>query len=414
MTIGELFVKLGFQISGQDQLEAIDKKTNQLADSSQKLAKQMAVVSAAVTIVFTKMLAASLSVAKFGATTGLSTDSLQQWEYTAAKFSVSGEEVASTFKNIQTAQAAIALGQGNIAPWQLLGIDPRQDPNEVLMQIHDRIIGMRADVARFVTSQMGIGEGMFTVLYDTNMTYGDLQKKFQQTKKNQEDILVINKALEQMGMRIEAIGGKFLIAFKDPILNAIDYVGRLIDKFANMYALYEKGDPIVKAQVETLVKLVEVISLLGAGLSALIVIGTAAGALLNLITFFQALYSLLILISPEIWPIIAGLTAIYGLYQAISKYNSAHPDGTPRPQTPMMGGAKFDSTGWWDILPKQFLPESMRYHDPYFDKPAAAGATNNNTFNIHSTDPKVAAAEVANILNVRNSGVNAQIPKRGQ
>jgi hypothetical protein len=42
-----------------------------------------------------------------------------------------------------------------------------------------------------------------------------------------------------------------------------------------------------------------------------------------------------------------------------------------------------------------------------------APVTNNNTFNIQSNDPKAVANEVSSILNVRNSGVNAQLSVYG-
>jgi uncharacterized protein Yka (UPF0111/DUF47 family) len=242
MTIGELFVKLGFKIEGESQLTDVLNRVNTASSAFVKFGEGLTSVSNKLTDVILHSVSASLALSKFSVTTGLSTSMLQEWQYTAGKFSVSGEEVANTFKNIQNAQAAIALGQGNIAPWQLLGIDPRQNPEEVLMQIHDRIINMREDVARFVTAQMGIGEGMFAVLKDPTMTIGQLHEKFKQTEQDQKNLLKLNEQLEHLKFQLVALSTKFVSAFGDKLEGLLEKLFKIVDQGADFLIWLNSGD----------------------------------------------------------------------------------------------------------------------------------------------------------------------------
>jgi len=179
MTIGELLVKLRFSITGEQNLSVIENRLQTAGNLAGALATRLTIATTALGVIAYKALNASVALSKFQQVTGISSRDLQQWQYAAAKFGVAGDEVATTFKNIEQAQAGIALGEGNIAPWQLLNIDPRQDPRKVLLDIHDRIQGMQPAMARFVTSQMGIGEDMFVFLSQANIQYGELNKKFE-------------------------------------------------------------------------------------------------------------------------------------------------------------------------------------------------------------------------------------------
>ena len=146
---------------------------------------------------------------KFKLATGLSTQELQQWQYAAAKAGVNGAEVANSLKSIQTAQAQIALGQGNIAPWALLGINPNQDPNKALWEIHERIKesgGMAPGMARLLTSQLGISEEMFQFLRRDNLELDELNRKLRLSDTAVKSFDKFNQASGQLSANFSALG----------------------------------------------------------------------------------------------------------------------------------------------------------------------------------------------------------------
>lgn len=421
MTVGELFVKLGFKLEGESKLTDVMNRVNTASSAFTKLGEELTTVSTKITEVILHSLSASLALSKFSVSTGISTRTLQEWQYTASKFSVTGEEVASTFKNIQNAQAAIALGQGNIAPWQLLGIDPRQDPEQVLLQIHNRIINMREDVARFVTSQMGIGEGMFAVLNDANMTYGQLHEKFIQTKKDQENLLRLNEQFEHLKYQLVAISDKFVSSFRPQIESVLEKLLHLVDVGADFIIWLNSGDEKAQTFKNTLGEVLVILLQVG---PAILAIATAVKVLTGALTVLQGLGIIKLLSNPALVEMLVAGFGVYSAYKFIGEKGAEIIDQEKNKGKSLQqikseniglamamagsGESPFDSFKLRDFSDLLFKPTG------FSGLTTAPAITNNNNFNIQSSDPKAVASEVSVILNTRNSAANAQIPKRGQ
>lgn len=202
MTIAELFVKLGF-VTDTNDLEKVDKQLKAGEASARKLAVGIGVVDAAMIALMKGMLGVAVGFQKFRLETGLSTDQLQRWQYAAHLANVSGAEVEGALKSIQDAQAAIKLGEGNIAPWQLLGIDPRQDPFKVLEEVHQRIQNLDPAVARHVTAQMGISDDMFQFLRRRDLGLDQFREQLVLTQRQEEEMLKLNKQWQQFTWQME-------------------------------------------------------------------------------------------------------------------------------------------------------------------------------------------------------------------
>lgn len=114
---------------------------------------------------------ASVAYEQFSAETGASIKELQRWKAVADQVSGSGDAVAESIKAITLNQAKIRLGQGNISGYQLLGIDPRQDPFEILKQIREKTRNMSAGMKRDVLSQIGVSPELVATLNLTNKQF---------------------------------------------------------------------------------------------------------------------------------------------------------------------------------------------------------------------------------------------------
>ena len=171
---------------------------------------------------------------KFNVATGISVQSLQQWQYAAAKAGVSGKEVANALKNIQLAQAQIQLGEGNIAPWALLGIDPKQDAPAVLWQIHERIkqsAGLSEGMARLYAQKFGLSDDMYQMLRRDNLELSELNRNL---AINQRQVTVFDKlngAIGQAKMQFGILGANIGEILAPSIQLIVDSITYLIQAF---------------------------------------------------------------------------------------------------------------------------------------------------------------------------------------
>lgn len=246
MTLAELFIKIGFKVDNQ---ASFDKAVGQLGIGEVKainLKHAVVGLGASFTALMYFAANAATGLYKFHLNTGLSTKSLQEWEYAGRRANVAAGQVQGAIESIQDAQAQIALGQGNVAPWALLGIDPRQDPFQVLLEIHKRIKetgGIAPVMGRYLTSQMGISEDMFQFLRRDNLELGQLKDKFVQTDKEQKSLDELNGRWGQMRYQIEQIGIKFADLHSAQILAWIKEMAPWIEKAATWLAKLAENTP---------------------------------------------------------------------------------------------------------------------------------------------------------------------------
>ena len=121
MNIGDLFVRIG--IKGGSASVSTMKQLQSTA-----LATKAAMLG--LVVGFAKMSQEArkfaMNMAVFEANTGLSGERLQKMSYMAAQAGVSLENLGDTLQNLQSMSKQIALGDGNLRPFFMLGINPHQ------------------------------------------------------------------------------------------------------------------------------------------------------------------------------------------------------------------------------------------------------------------------------------------------
>jgi hypothetical protein len=163
MQIGEFFVRLG--------VDAETMKVKDFVSSIGEIPVKAAVgIAALAGISFSiKEMAgdamdAAVAFQAFEAQTGLSSQELQTWQKVALQANVSAESVTGSVSSLQRQLAEIRMGRGNISPFQILGIDPRQDAFKVIDQLRARVKGMDRPTATNLIAQMGLTPDMMQVL----------------------------------------------------------------------------------------------------------------------------------------------------------------------------------------------------------------------------------------------------------
>jgi hypothetical protein len=123
MNIGEFFVLLG--VKGADQsAKAVGSVTSQVKDlGSQSLAAKAALVGVVYGLerMMSQSATAGMSLLQFSKYTGLSTQTLQEYQYAGRQFGIETEEMTSSLKGLQSVVANMQAGMGAPAGLQYIG-----------------------------------------------------------------------------------------------------------------------------------------------------------------------------------------------------------------------------------------------------------------------------------------------------
>jgi hypothetical protein len=163
MQIASLFARIGLK-TDEAKAKSFTKNIKFAKTALIGVVGAAAGASAAIVKVTNDAMKAAVAFKQFEVETGASAQELQKWQAVAEQTNQSAESVTAAIKAITSNQEKIRLGQGDISGYQLLGIDPRQDPFEILEQLRDKTAGMTQAMKRNILAQMGIGAGMIQTL----------------------------------------------------------------------------------------------------------------------------------------------------------------------------------------------------------------------------------------------------------
>lgn len=163
MTVAELFTRIGIQ-TDEGKLKSFQTRLGAAKAGMIGLTAAAAGVSLAIGKITNDAMKSAVAFKQFEAETGASAQTLQKWQAVAEQTNQSAESVNSAIKSIAANQEKIKLGQGNISGFQLLGIDPQQDPFEILEQLRTKTAGMTDAMKKNIMAQMGVGAGLIQTL----------------------------------------------------------------------------------------------------------------------------------------------------------------------------------------------------------------------------------------------------------
>ena len=236
MNIGELFVKIGIK-GGKESIATMSQLKNTT------VAAKAAVLG--LVVAFAKMSQEArkfaMNMEVFEANTGLSGQTLQKMSWQAAQAGVSLENMAGTLQTIQSMSKQIALGEGNIKPFQMLGIDSQQDPVKILNDIGNAIRRNQKDPAmiRQIVDDFGISNELYYALLQKQTE--ELDKQFLLKDEDKEALVKLNQEWYKIWWYVKQIGIKsqgFLAHVALPLVKAVGsvvkFVGELIIGYAEI------------------------------------------------------------------------------------------------------------------------------------------------------------------------------------
>ena len=210
MKLGELFVDLGVN-SGNAlnsltnfsiKFLAIKNAASQFADSLDAL--------------FGDTARFGQQLVKNNYITGLSVEWMQKMKYRAEQAGSSLEDVLTTMKNLQKANADILMGQGNIAPFQKLNIDMSRlrQPAELLDDIMSKIMRLEPAFRQAMLSELGISEN---ILHMYTQRTAEIDKQLLLTREEAEELNLLNRDWVRLQQTFSAGWDKFLGGVADEL-----------------------------------------------------------------------------------------------------------------------------------------------------------------------------------------------------
>lgn len=292
--IDEIFVKLGFKVEDKE-LKNADKNIKSTLASLRTLALGVSAAVIALDRMATSLARNNQSFINFTRQTGLAINQLNKVAGAGmlADFNFNPEKAISGLQAIQSNLAAISIGQGNIAPYQILGINPLgKDATQILEDLRVALRGVDDAMATNLIQQMGLSPEFLSILRMTRSEFEDLSATARQFMLNDEErSQMATYAIELRKIHMQ------LIYLKDKALIAImPYLIKFMQGFTAIVELFARASKAISDCK-----------------GALIALGVVAGGLLiyfkPIIALFTALY--LILEDIAVWAL--GGKSLLGL-----------------------------------------------------------------------------------------------------
>ena len=235
MTIGELFVKLGFKIDGAEDFKKVAQDLKDSAATAGKLALGVDAITAGFTGMMGWAMTAGNALGKFALTTGLSTTELQQWQFAAAKAGVSSQELEETVKRLQMVAPKVLMGGGEgMAAWTLLGLNPTDNPFVMLAKMNGALQSFdnkRVAAARYLAGQIGISDNFFQFLRRTLDL--NLGRNFVTSPEEIEKLSRMYGQWKAIGFEMAQIKNKGGVIFQPWLETVVGDLAGVNDKLAN-------------------------------------------------------------------------------------------------------------------------------------------------------------------------------------
>ena len=175
MTIATLFARIGMKDEATAKLATFEKQVKNVGDTFKYLIGSAVAFGAAVVGTLKYSMGLAVGFKQFAAETGASAEELQRWQAVAGQTNVSADALMDSVKELASNREKIKLGQGNIKAFQLLGIDPMQDPFKILEDLKVKTAGLPQAMKRNLLQEMGVSSQLLQILELSNDQFAEMK-----------------------------------------------------------------------------------------------------------------------------------------------------------------------------------------------------------------------------------------------
>lgn len=323
MKVAELFAALGFKIEGADKLDRVDRGMDSAARSATKATLGVTALTTAFLVMIDTSTRAAMALRNFALSTGLSTDELQLWQHAAQVNGISADALTDSIKSLQDARASFVLGEPKaIGAWQLLGVNPLQDPFKVLGDLRQKMLNVGdVGIARNLLSKVGL-EAMLPLLRSTDQEFEKWNKNFIVTQRQVAQLSKLNAAWQNLKTSVIALKVQFAEIFTPALLHVASALQWVAEKGAVVLKWLHDGGFIanlvrwaLEGMAVALLALAGVMAIVVAALGALAtalgvitLLGWASGVseAILLFTTLAAVIAGLVLLIDDMWHALSG------------------------------------------------------------------------------------------------------------
>lgn len=240
MTIAELFVNLG--VKGQDSASKAlgGVKTGLGEIKTMSIEAKAAIIGAiyALERMMSSSAKAGTDLSNFGALTGLSAQSLQQWQYAARQVGVESEDLTGSLKGVQGAMTNMLLGKGAPEGMAMLankvGFDATKarDTFYVMQQLQKLAQTVPPDVGNNLIKSFGVSEGVIAAMRRNAFNPETMAKAPRYSGNEIEQLDKVNVAWANLGNKIQMAFGHFTAAHGLQIVKDIGNITMGVIKLA--------------------------------------------------------------------------------------------------------------------------------------------------------------------------------------
>jgi hypothetical protein len=311
-SIADLFIKLGVKTDAT-QLNKINATVTNIRNKTLLMAGAFTGATIAIEKFVDSGLRGVVALKNINLQTGLSIEKLQRLQQIGqlANLSLTPEQITNSVAALQKSLKSLEIGQGNIAPFQLLRIDPRgQDAFSVIEQLRENIKGIDPSIVTNQISNLGLNAEFINILKLSNEEFEKLGNNIFLSKKQRDDI-------DRVGTSIKALSLRFKALKDQAIARLAPDLDKLVNKFFKW--LKDNGEKVIQvmnnffrvlAKIST--ALTRVVGLLSDMVSSIL-------SLEKGIYIITALFGLLAL---SVAPFLTALSAIILLLEDIAVYKA--------------------------------------------------------------------------------------------
>jgi acylphosphatase len=286
MNIAEFFVKIG--VTGENSI----KKITNLIDNTKKAVIGMQIAFVGSVYAINKFISStvqnSTSIENFKNQTGLAIEELNKWASAGKKTNsaLTFETVKNNIAGIQKQLEQIKIGQGNIAPFQLLGIDINTNAFGVLEQIRKNIKGLSNPQAVNLIQQLGLDPNFINVLRLTDEQFEKLGQNSFLNGDQIQTVAMLGNTMNDLKSKLESLKDQAVAKLAPPFMklltDLLKWVERnskkIIDTFSGLANIIAKigtavgrGAALFADLFETIIKTENGFTILAAALGALLI-----------------------------------------------------------------------------------------------------------------------------------------------
>lgn len=234
--VDELFIALGFKVDDKDVKKA-DNSLKSIISTAGKVATAVVAATVALDRMADSLARNNQEFINFNRQTGLSLDKMQSIATAGmlVDYNFDPSTAMSSLQALESNLAQIRLGEGNIAPFQILGISPvGKNATQIIDDLREAIKGIDDMTAVNLIQQMGLSPQFISILRMSKEEMNGLNQELMLTPEERTALQQYSMELRKIHMEFALLKDRALIAIMPALNKFLDGLAAISEMFLNI------------------------------------------------------------------------------------------------------------------------------------------------------------------------------------